>query len=370
MKNTKKKQLFIILLISIALFACNIPIFNTPNIDTGALFTEAASTLQAMTEIASHITPSPTPTNNGLTQTPIVTVEITPNPSEPAGVCNKASFHSDVNIPDGTVFPPNTNFTKIWKIKNEGTCTWTTDYAIVFADGYGMGANAAIPFASEVAPGEFVEIEIDLEAPMASGVYRGDWKLRASNGVVFGLGDSGDKSFWVEIEVVAKTTNYVYDFAYHICSAEWSASSGSNVICPNGAEGNEGYIKYLTEPNLEGTVDDELGILVNPGEGVGSWVEGVFPVRTIYEGDYFTSKVACEGGAENCSLKFMVSYYLGDTKAEYSEWIETYEGQFTSINIDLSFLAGKNIRLVLRVENRISSSTDAKGIWFVPIIDN
>ena len=125
--NIKPKLIFFIILIStIILFGCNLPFLSSPNVETGALFTEAAATLRAMTEIASQITPSPTPTNNGLTQTPVVTIEITPNPSETAGVCDKAIFISDVNVPDGTILPPSTSFTKIWKIRNDGTCTWTT----------------------------------------------------------------------------------------------------------------------------------------------------------------------------------------------------------------------------------------------------
>jgi hypothetical protein len=370
MKINKKTKLiiFILLISTIILFACNLPFLSSPNVETGALFTEAAATLRAMTEIAGQITPSPTPTNNGLTMTPVVTIEITPIPSETEGVCVKASFIRDVNVPDGTILPPSTNFTKIWKIRNDGTCTWTTDYAIVFADGYSMGANAAIHLADAVEPGETVEFALELTAPLAPGTYRGDWKLRNTSGVVFGLGNSGTNAFWVEIEVKSQETDYKFDFAYNICSADWSSSSGEEIDCPNGPENSTGFIKYLTEPNLEGSKDDELGLLINPGVGIGSWVEGIFPITNISNGDHFQTLIACEGGSENCSLKFILSIYEGETKIIIGDWVETYEGLFTSINIELSTYAGKNVRIALRIENRVSSSGDANGIWFVPTL--
>jgi hypothetical protein len=370
MKMKIKAISFVILILSIILYGCNIPFFSSTNVETGALFTEAAATLKAMTEIASLVTPSPTPTNNGLTQIPVPTIEITPNPSETGGVCDKASFHGDVNIPDGTILPPSTKFTKIWKIRNDGTCTWTTDYALVFYDGYGMGANAAVPLEVEVEPGQIAEIKLDLTAPLASGVYRSNWKLRNAEGVVFGLGTNGTNSFWVEIEVQGQATNFKYDYSYNICAADWTSSSGDEIVCPGGAKGTSGYIEFLTEPNLEGNKDDELGILINPGEGIGSWVEGVYPLQTILSGDHFKAYLACEGGSESCNIKFVLSYYEGDIQKFLGEWVETYEGLFTTVDKDLSTLAGKNIRMALRIENRVSSSSNANGIWFVPIIDN
>jgi len=370
MKTKIKSISFVILILSILLLGCNLPLFSSINVETGALFTEAAATLKAMTEIASLITPSPTPTNNGLTQTPVVTIEITPNPSETGSVCDKASFHGDVNIPDGTILPPSTKFTKIWKIRNDGTCTWTSDYALVFSDGYSMGANAAVTLGVEVEPGQTVEIKLDLTAPLAPGVYRSNWKLRNGDGVVFGLGASGTNSFWVEIEVQGQTTNYKYDFSYNICAADWTSSGEEEILCPSGAKGSSGYIEFLTEPNLEGYKDDEPGILINPGEGIGSWVEGVYPLQTISNGDHFKSLVACEGGSESCNLKFILSYYEGGIQKFLGEWVETYEGLYTTVDKDLSTLAGKNIRIALRIENRVSSSSNANGIWFVPIIDN
>ncbi len=60
------------------------------------------------------------------TQTPIVPPPPTISPSG----CDRASFVTDVNIPDGTTFTPGAAFSKTWRLKNTGTCTWTREYKL------------------------------------------------------------------------------------------------------------------------------------------------------------------------------------------------------------------------------------------------
>jgi hypothetical protein len=119
--------------------------------------------------------------------------------------CDQAKFISDVTIPDDTVFEPGKTFTKTWRLKNTGSCTWTSSYAIVFQDGAAMEGPATKSLPGNVSPGETVDISVDFKAPSSPDTYKGNWKLRNSSGVVFGLGDD-DKSFWVQIKVAAPTT--------------------------------------------------------------------------------------------------------------------------------------------------------------------
>ena len=53
--------------------------------------------------------------------------------------CDWAQFVADVTVPDGTTFAANQTFTKTWRLKNIGFCTWTTSYALVFDSGNSMG---------------------------------------------------------------------------------------------------------------------------------------------------------------------------------------------------------------------------------------
>ena len=45
-------------------------------------------------------------------------------------LCPAATFVADVTIPDGTYINPGASFTKIWRLKNTGTCAWTTQFAL------------------------------------------------------------------------------------------------------------------------------------------------------------------------------------------------------------------------------------------------
>ena len=79
--------------------------------------------------------------------------------------CDDAQFLDDVTIPDGTVLKPGEEFKKTWRMKNTGVCTWTTEYAIGFAYGEQMhGSETKLP--NSVSPGAFVDITVNLRAPI------------------------------------------------------------------------------------------------------------------------------------------------------------------------------------------------------------
>src|SRR5690606_15189824 len=92
--------------------------------------------------------------------TPVAQITETPEPT--AGCTDLATFVQDVTIPDGTVVRPGQAFTKTWRLRNDGTCTWTTAYAIVFTGGNAMGGPAAQALPVSVAPGGSVDISINL----------------------------------------------------------------------------------------------------------------------------------------------------------------------------------------------------------------
>jgi hypothetical protein len=140
-------------------------------------------------------TTSPTATTTPSTATPTAT------PTQPPAGCDRAQFVSDVTVPDGTVYAPGAQFDKIWRLKNVGTCTWTTSYAMVSDTGEKMGAPDSVPMPITVTPGNTVDVLVHLTAPSTAGSYRGFWKFQNANGVRFGLGAAGTKSWWVDIRV-------------------------------------------------------------------------------------------------------------------------------------------------------------------------
>ena len=126
-----------------------------------------------------------------------------PTPTEtPGPLCtNQVEFVRDVTIPNGTRFDPDDNFTKTWRFRNTGTCTWTKDYAIVYVDGYSLLGPNAMTLPSEVEPGEVVDISLALKAPVIDGAYDSYWKFRDDAGELFGIGNDQALPFLVSIEV-------------------------------------------------------------------------------------------------------------------------------------------------------------------------
>jgi len=131
-------------------------------------------------------------------QIPTITTSPSDTPEDPPedpDPCNHAKFISET-VEDGTDFDPNENFTKTWRLKNDGTCTWNTNYKLVFVDGDQMSGPSNKNLTQSVAPGEQVDITVDLKAPGSEGTYKGFWKVADDEGQYF------VHNIWVEIEVI------------------------------------------------------------------------------------------------------------------------------------------------------------------------
>jgi uncharacterized protein YkwD len=112
-----------------------------------------------------------------------------------------AAFYGDVTIPDGTAFRAGDKFTKTWRFRNNGDCTWTPAYSVVFYAGEIMNAPLSIPFPSTVAPGQQVDISINMQAPARGGEFTGNWEFADPAGTRFAAGATGKDRFWVDINV-------------------------------------------------------------------------------------------------------------------------------------------------------------------------
>lgn len=91
---------------------------------------------------------------------------------------NEADFVADVTIPDGTAVPARSSFEKTWRLRNTGSCTWTAAYDLIPAAPSSIQVEweNKRPF-SVVAPGEEVDITLNLVAPALTGNYTADWQL-------------------------------------------------------------------------------------------------------------------------------------------------------------------------------------------------
>lgn len=196
-------------------------------IDPVAIFTSAAATVGAqMTQTAAAFSPTPAPpTETPLPQptatlvqlnTPIGLATATLNPALPTlistatqvtvlntpdgPVCDSMNYGDPVDITyaDYTEVPAGTDFYKIWRVINTGTCTWDYGYILVPVGSEIMAGSRtgdlnpldavtpAFEVNNDVAPGEVTDVGATLTAPLTNGTYATHFVLQNDRGSYFG----------------------------------------------------------------------------------------------------------------------------------------------------------------------------------------
>jgi hypothetical protein len=365
------------LLIAALGMACALPtgLAPQPSGDNPAR-TAAAHTVEAvMTQLAAAATATATPelipTQPPPVASPIPSATPTQAPTPTATpiplACNKATFISDVTVPDGSVFKPGADIEKTWRLRNDGACTWTTSYALVFDSGDRMAGPRSQALRGEVRPGQTVDLSVDLEAPDSRGDYKGYWKLRSADGRVFGIGDQASKPFWVAVRV-SVPQKIVYSLVEEYCDAEWSTASG-DLPCPGEAGSPDGFVVRLEEAVMEGgRKENEPGLWTHPEAVEDGRIRGEFPEFKVEEGDVFRAVISCLDDSTECGVRMKLEYRIGDGSIKtLAEWKQKYDGEFRSVEVDLSELAGKKPRFILTVQTR-GDYTDDTAFWLMPRI--
>lgn len=162
--------------------------------DAQALQTEAA--IPTETEVPATQVPEPTDVPPTSTTAPTSTPAPTaiPPTATSSGPCLAMLFISDVTIPDNALVTPGDPFTKTWRFRNTGSCSWDSSYKIEFDYGYQMGAPAQFSVPEIVFPGHEVDVTVSLVAPMDPGSYIGNFRIKSDNGIYFGI-------FYVQVTV-------------------------------------------------------------------------------------------------------------------------------------------------------------------------
>jgi len=275
----------------------------------------------------------------------------------------------DITVPDDSVFTPNSQFTKVWRLKNNGTCTWTRNYRLVFVSGDIMAGQSNLPIPVEVAPGQTIDLSMNFVAPLIEGDYRGNWYLRNERGELFGTTLTANRPFWVDIKVKAPAvTGTVYDLVANACSAQWF--SGAGVLpCPGVNRDPKGFVLRQNSAKLEdGTTVFNPRLVTVPQNADNGYIRAVYPSFKIQSGDRFQAIVNCEGGATSCGVLLRVDYQLSDGIVhDFWAFGEKYDGQYFTVDLDLSSLAGRDVKLVLTVLSLGDASND-RALWVQPRI--
>jgi photosystem II stability/assembly factor-like uncharacterized protein len=302
-----------------------------------------------------QLTPTPKPYD-----TPVPTIA-------PVG-CNKATFVADITVPDGTLFAPGAAFIKTWRLKNSGTCTWTTAYKLMFYNGEQMGAPTSINIPRSITPGITVDLTVNMTAPSSAGAYRGYWILSNGSGTLFGLGTDASKPIWVDVKVSGNAPSLPgYDFVANACSAQWKSGSGI-LPCPGTDGDTKGFVINKNSTQLEdGTMGPAPSLLLAPENKYNGYIQGVYPLFTVLPGDHFKGNTGCAFGS-SCYVTFRLDYMTstGAVKTFWT-WRESNDKKNNTFDLNLAPLAGQNVRFILTIL-ATGYATNDKVTWTAPTI--
>ena len=150
-----------------------------------------------------------TPVQNSTAAAGAVVIALpTPTPAAVQPAATPACVYSmkwlaDLNLDDQNmtappILVPGQDFTKGWRIQNNGTCAWPADFELAYVNGNrieaGMGGSS-VKIGRAVQPGDSIDVNVNLRAPQTYGTFQGFWQMRAPLGQAFG------ETVWVGIQV-------------------------------------------------------------------------------------------------------------------------------------------------------------------------
>ncbi|PIN14876.1 hypothetical protein CDL12_12489 [Handroanthus impetiginosus] len=109
-------------------------------------------------------------------------------------------FIQDVNIIDGTLVAPLTPFTKIWRMRNNGTVPWPQNTQLVWIGGDKLSNVLSVDLeisSAGLLVDQELDVAVDFISPELPGRYISYWRLASPSGQKFG------QRVWVLIQVDA-----------------------------------------------------------------------------------------------------------------------------------------------------------------------
>jgi hypothetical protein len=191
-----KKNKYLLMLIVISLIssfilgACSTKsVDSTPTLSVEEVQTQAVSIFASgLTQTAAALptsTQTPTATSTPTeTSTPLAPT-VTSTSVLPTNSCYALAFLSDVTIPDDSEMAPGEQFTKTWRVRNNGSCEWEAGFKLAFTGGNSLGGTTLI-LTETVNPGASTDLSIFMTAPAEAGSYQSNWRMSNAGGSYFG----------------------------------------------------------------------------------------------------------------------------------------------------------------------------------------
>jgi hypothetical protein len=273
-------------------------------------------------------------------------------------------------VPPESGLPTTGDFLKIWRAKNIGDCTWTSQYALVFASGNALTNNTAAFLPGTVRPGQIIDLSVYQTLPASVGTSQGNWMLRNTSNMMFGYGPNANNPFIVRVNSFSYPVvgSFAYDFGKNYCAARWSSASGS-LGCPGNSLEPSGSAILLQNPNLETGLESRPALWTRPDISFNGSISGIYPTYTIQDGDRFMAEVGCLGSSPGCDVNFILDYRTIDgLSGRLGSWREFQNGQTTIVDVNLSGLTGQTVQFTLTATNN-GVARDANAFWFLPRIE-
>ncbi|CAI9773801.1 unnamed protein product [Fraxinus pennsylvanica] len=117
-------------------------------------------------------------------------------------------FIQDVNIMDGTIMAPLTQFSKIWRMRNSGTLVWPQNTKLVWIGGDRLTDACSVEIeipAAGLAVDQELDVAVDFVAPELPGRYISYWRMASHSGQKFG------QRVWAVIQVDTPLTEPLHE---------------------------------------------------------------------------------------------------------------------------------------------------------------
>ncbi|KAF3697130.1 putative protein C6orf106 -like protein [Channa argus] len=95
------------------------------------------------------------------------------------------SFVKDVTIGEGESVPPDTPFTKTWRIQNTGAESWPPGVCLKYVGGDQFG-HINMVMVQSLDPQEMADVSVQMHSPVSPGMYQGQWRMSTATGLYYG----------------------------------------------------------------------------------------------------------------------------------------------------------------------------------------
>ncbi|XP_072886417.1 protein ILRUN isoform X2 [Hemitrygon akajei] len=185
------------------------------------------------------------------------------------------SFVEDVTIGEGESVPPDTQFTKTWRIQNTGTEQWPPGVSLKYVGGDQFG-HVNMVMVRSLEPQEVTDVSVQMRSPTTPAMYQGQWRMCTATGLYFG------DVIWVILSVeiggllgvTQQLSSFETEFSSQPCrkiegnfnpfaSPQKNRQSDDNSVKDPGGQSTNVISKNAWAPNEDQNEQDQNGLSQN-----------------------------------------------------------------------------------------------------------